>query len=56
MKVINLNTFLDIEFKFCWACGKSKYNQFYLDGHLYRICAKCLKKPKIAEFVSNQNK
>jgi len=55
IKVISINEFLDIEFKFCFVCGVKKYNQFYFNDHLYRVCNLCLKKKIVMEFFG-QNK
>ena len=54
-KIIGLNEFLDIEFKVCFVCGDKKYNQFYFDDHIYRICAKCLKKRKVRSFFRERS-
>lgn len=51
MKVTNLNGFLnDPVFHNCFRCGSKKYCEFSMDGHVYRICAKCLKHPKVIKF------
>jgi len=50
IKIISLNDFLDIEFKFCFVCGLKKYNQFYFRDHIYRVCNLCLKKNKVRKF------
>jgi uncharacterized membrane protein len=58
MRVISLNGFLEKEFKFCYICGNKKYNEFYINGRLYRICDNCLKTNKnhIREFLNNELK
>ena len=38
------------QFKICFVCGNSKYREFYINDHLYRVCFNCLKKPNVREF------
>lgn len=54
MKVISINQFMDIEFKFCFVCGNKKFCQFYYNDHLYRVCSKCLKKNKVKSFFKGR--
>lgn len=53
---ISLNQFIDVEFKSCFVCGGKKYCEFYVNDHIYRICAKCLKKKKISNFFAKRSK
>ena len=52
-RTVSINEFLDIEFKLCFVCGNKKYCEFYVDDHLYRVCANCLKKQKTIQFFKD---
>lgn len=47
---------LEICFKSCFVCGNKKYEEFYDEGNLYRICKKCLKKRKVKTFFRRGQK
>ena len=48
---VSLNEFLDKEFKFCFVCGSTVYEEFYKNGHVYRICSKCLDTEIVVKFI-----
>ncbi len=50
IKVISLKNFLRLKFPFCFSCGTPKYVNFEIEGYLYRICKKCMRKRKLRNF------
>ena len=52
LQVMNLNQFLEKEFRFCFRCGSKKYCQFEHHGHMYRLCYKCYKSKSMQKFFS----
>ena len=56
MNSLTLNQLFLVEpiFDNCFVCGDKRYCQFYVNGHLYRVCAFCLKKDNVKGFFKGK--